>query len=82
MQNRYSSARTAADSITNDEVTTSSQTIAKPLVSGSLFREWIKNTYPLMNRDEDYSELDYIDIQKFGFWVEEQINSGRFPNGS
>jgi hypothetical protein len=49
-------------------------------VSGSLFLEWLKQTYPLMYRDEDYAELDYTDLQKFVFWVEEQINSGRFSN--
>jgi hypothetical protein len=54
--------------------------LRKGVVSGSLFLEWLKQTYPLMYRDEDYAELDYTDLQKFAFWVEEQINSGRFSN--
>jgi hypothetical protein len=54
--------------------------LRKTVVSGSLFDEWVKNTYPMMYRDKDYAELDYSDIEKFGFWVEKQINSGRFSN--
>lgn len=45
-------------------------------VSGSLFGDWIKMKYPLMYRDQDHAELDYTDIQDFGFWIEDKINSG------
>lgn len=54
--------------------------LSKGVASGSLFIEWIKQTYPSMYRDQDYAELGYADIEEFGFWVEEQINSGRFSN--
>ena len=49
-------------------------------VSGSLFDHWIKMKYPLMYRDKDYGELDYTDMQDFGFWIEDKINSGVYSN--
>lgn len=60
MSNRNSNAGTAADSSTPDEVTTSSQTIAKPTVSGSLLLLELMQVAAIKNED-GMSVVNYVD---------------------
>jgi hypothetical protein len=81
MSNRNSKGGTAADSSTTEEVTTSSQTIAKPRVSSSLFsgqKVFVKTiNYGGGSKDEGLKETKIASVGNKWFTIVDNLH-GRF----